>query len=335
MRNRTTGAPGRRLLDTPVFLLADKPSIVSGAGNDTQDRAMDTSIRPLRSLLFAPGNHARRVEKALSLDADAVILDLEDAVAIAQKTATRAVVAAALEQPRRGLVYVRVNAVDTEFCHGDLGAVVQRGLDGIILPKVESAAGLATIDWLLAQLERERGLPSGAIDLIPIIETARGVQQIDVILAAGTRVRRVAFGAGDFTLDVGMAWSRGEAELAHARAVIVTASRASGIDAPLDTVWVELTDPEGLEASARTALGYGFQGKMCIHPDQIAVVNRVFTPSDADVAFAERVAAAFAAAEAAGSAAIQLDGKFIDYPIVYRARRVLQRVAAIRGREGR
>jgi citrate lyase subunit beta/citryl-CoA lyase len=296
---------------------------------------MDTSIRPLRSFLFAPGNHARRVEKALSLDADAVILDLEDAVAIAEKPATRVVVAAALARPRQGLLYVRVNAVDTEFCHGDLVTVVQRGLDGIILPKVESAAGLATIDWLLAQLERDRGLPPGAIDLIPIIETARGVQQIDAILAAGTRVRRVAFGAGDFTLDVGMAWSRGEAELAHARAVIVTASRACGIDAPLDTVWVDLTDPEGLEASARTALGCGFQGKMCIHPDQIAVVNRVFTPSDAEVAFAERVAAAFAAAEAAGSAAIQLDGKFIDYPIVYRAQRVLERVAAIRGREGR
>ena len=322
-------------LDTPVFPAADKPFIVSGANQDTQYRAMDTSIRPLRSLLFAPGNHARRVEKALSLDADAVILDLEDAVAIAQKTATRAVVAAALEQPRRGLVYVRVNAVDTEFCHGDLGAVVQRGLDGIILPKVESAAGLATIDWLLAQLERERGLPSGAIDLIPIIETARGVQQIDVILAAGTRVRRVAFGAGDFTLDVGMAWSRGEAELAHVRAVIVTASRASGIDAPLDTVWVDLTDPKGLEASAHTALAYGFQGKMCIHPDQIAVVNGVFTPSNAEIAFAERVVAAFAAAEAAGNAAIQLDGKFIDYPIVYRAQRVLRKIATIRAREGR
>ena len=211
-----------------MFLLAAEPSIVWGAGNETQDRDMDKSIRPLRSLLFAPGNHARRVEKALSLDADAVILDLEDAVAIAEKAATRAVVAAALERPRQGLLYVRVNAVDTEFCYGDLVAVVQRGLDGIILPKVESAAGLATIDWLLAQLERERGLPPGAIDLIPIIETARGVQQIDAILAAGTRVRRVAFGAGDFTLDVDMAWSRSEAELAHARAVIVTASRASG-----------------------------------------------------------------------------------------------------------
>jgi citrate lyase subunit beta/citryl-CoA lyase len=296
---------------------------------------MDKSNRPLRSFLFAPGNHARRVEKALSLDADAVILDLEDAVAIAQKSATRKGVAAALERPRTGLLYVRVNAVDTEFCYGDLVGVVQRCLDGIILPKVESATGLATIDWLLAQLERDRGLPIGDIDLIPIIETARGVQQIDAILAAGTRVRRVAFGAGDFTLDVNMTWSRSEAELAHARAAIVTTSRASGIDAPLDTVWADLTDKDGLEASARTALACGFQGKMCIHPHQIAVVNRVFTPSDAEIAFAERVTSAFANAEGEGSAAIQLDGKFIDYPIVYRAQRILQKVAAIRARECR
>lgn len=289
----------------------------------------------LRSLLFAPGNHVRRVEKALSLDADAVILDLEDAVAIAEKPATRGVVAAALQRPRRGLLYVRINAFDTEFCHGDLVAVVQTGLDGIILPKIESVAGIATIDWLLTQLERDRGLSAGNIDLIPIVETARGLREIDAILAAGTRVRRIAFGAGDFTLDLNMAWSRGEAELAHARAVIATASRAAGIDAPLDTVWVDLTDPDGLEASARTALAYGFQGKMCIHPEQIAVVNRVFTPSDTEIAFAERVCAAFEQAEAEGSAAIQLDGKFIDYPIVYRAQRVLQKIATIRARESR
>jgi citrate lyase subunit beta / citryl-CoA lyase len=295
---------------------------------------MSTEVQPLRSFLFAPGNHARRVEKALTLDADAVILDLEDAVATAEKAATRAVVAAAFARPRRGLLYVRVNAVDTAFCYGDLVAIVQPGLDGVILPKVESAAGLATIDWLVAQLERDRGLPPGGIDLIPIIETARGLDRPGAILAAGTRVRRIAFGAGDFTLDVNMTWSRGEAELAHARAVIVTASRAAGIEAPLDTVWVDLGDRDGLEASARTALGFGFQGKMCIHPDQIAVVNRVFTPSDEEIAFAERVAAAFAKAEAEGSAAIQLDGKFIDYPIVYRAQRVLRRITAIRAREG-
>jgi citrate lyase subunit beta/citryl-CoA lyase len=295
---------------------------------------MSTQVRPLRSFLFAPGNHARRVEKALSLDADAVILDLEDAVATAEKPATREAVAAALERPRRGLLYVRVNAVDSEFCYGDLLAIVRNGLDGVILPKVESAAGLATADWLLAQLERDRGMPAGAIDLIPIIETAQGLDRLGPILAGGTRVRRVAFGAGDFTLDVNMAWSRDEAELAHARAAIVTTSRAAGIEAPLDTVWVELTDQDGLEASAATALRFGFQGKMCIHPDQIAVVNRVFTPSDAEIAAAERVVAAFAKAEAEGSAAIQLDGKFIDYPIVYRAQRVLQRIAAIRRREG-
>jgi citrate lyase subunit beta / citryl-CoA lyase len=296
---------------------------------------MSRELGPLRSFLFAPGNHARRVEKALSLDADAVILDLEDAVATAEKPATRELVAAAFERPRRGLLYVRVNAIDTEFCYGDLVAIVRAGLDGIILPKVESAAALGTVEWLLAQLERDRQLPAGGIDLIPIVETARGLQSIDAILATGTRVRRAAFGAGDFTLDVNMIWSRGEAELAHARATIVTASRAAGVEAPLDTVWVDLADTDGLEMSARTALGLGFQGKMCIHPDQIAVVNRVFTPTDAEIAFAQRVADAFADAEAAGSAAIQLDGKFIDYPIVYRAQRVLLKVAAIRAREGR
>ena len=282
-------------------------------------------MQPLRSFLFAPGNHARRVEKALSLDADAVILDLEDAVATAEKRATREAVVAALVRPRRALLYVRVNAVDTEFCYGDLAAIVRPGLDGVILPKVESAAGLATADWLLAQLEREQGMAPHTIDLVPIIETARGLNQIDAILATGTRLKRIAFGAGDFTLDVNMAWSRNEAELAYARAKIVTASRAAGIEAPFDTVWVDLADEEGLEASARTALGFGFQGKMCIHPNQIAVVNRVFTPSEAEIAFAERVVAAFARAEAEGSAAIQLDGKFIDYPILYRAQRVLER----------
>jgi citrate lyase subunit beta/citryl-CoA lyase len=211
---------------------------------------MSTEVRPLRSFLFAPGNHARRVEKALTLDADAVILDLEDAVATAEKPATREPVAAAFGRPRRGLLYVRVNAVDTQFCYGDLVAIVRPGLDGVILPKVESAAGLVTIDWLLAQLERDRGLPPGGIDLIPIIETARGLDRLGAILGAGTRTRRVAFGAGDFTLDVNMTWSRDETELAHARAVIVTASRAAGIEAPLDTVWVDLPDREGLEASA-------------------------------------------------------------------------------------
>ena len=255
---------------------------------------MRTALQPLRSFLFAPGNHARRVANALSLNADAVILDLEDAVATAEKPAARSAVAAVLASPRQSLLYVRVNAADTDFCYGDLVAVVRPGLDGIVLPKVESATALAAIDWLLAQLEREQDLVPGAIDLIPIIETAGGLTNLGGILTAGTRVRHVAFGAGDFTLDVNMVWSRTEAELAFARARIATASRAAGIEAPLDTVWVDLADEEGLEISARTALGFGFQGKMCIHPKQIAPVHQVFTPGEAEVAYAERVIGAFA-----------------------------------------
>ncbi|MGE0224548.1 MAG: CoA ester lyase [Acetobacteraceae bacterium] len=277
----------------------------------------------LRSLLFAPGNHARRVEKALSLPADGVILDLEDAVAIAEKPATRATIVDTLPRPRHGRLYVRVNALTTEWCYADLVAVVRPGLDGIILPKVEDADQLKAADWVIGSLERERGLPPGGIDLVPIIETALGISNIHAITRAGTRTRRIAFGAGDFTLDLGMVWSRDESELLPHRAACVVASRAAGIEPPLDTVWADLRDAEGLAASARHAAALGFQGKMCIHPDQVAVINAAFTPDEAALTQARRVVAAFEEAEAKGLASIQLDGQFIDYPIVQRARQVL------------
>ena len=294
---------------------------------------MKPPLRHCRSFLFAPGNHARRVENALSLDADAVILDLEDAVATAEKPATRDAVTGALALPRQALLYVRVNAADTEFCYGDLVAVVRPGLDGIILPKVESATGLATVDWLLANSNASTAW-LGAIDLIPIIETARGLSHIDGILAAGTRVRHVAFGAGDFTLDVNMAWSRDEAELAYARAAIVTASRAAGIEAPLDTVWVDLADAGGARSVGPHRAGARLSGQD-VHPSEADRGRQPgLHPGRGGGRLAERVVAAFAQAEAEGSAAIQLDGKFIDYPIVYRAQRVLEKIAAIRAQEG-
>ena len=198
-----------------------------------------------RSFLFAPGNHPRRVEKALSLDADAVILDLEDACPIAEKKATRAVVVAACQRPRNGLGYVRVNATTTEFGYGDVVAVVQSGVDGIVLPKLESADEIRAVDWVIANLEKERELPAGAIDVIPIIETGKGMANIRAITAAGTRVKRIAFGAGDFTLDMSIEWSRAETELLPYRSECVLASRAAEIEAPLDTVWVDLKDAEG------------------------------------------------------------------------------------------
>jgi citrate lyase subunit beta/citryl-CoA lyase len=277
----------------------------------------------LRSLLFAPGNHARRVEKALTLPADGVILDLEDAVAIAEKAATRAIVVGTFARPRHGKLYVRVNAMSTEWCYGDLVAVVRQGLDGIILPKVEDADQLKSADWVIASLERERGLKIGGIDLVPIIETALGISNVLAIARSGTRTRRVAFGAGDFTLDMGMVWSRDESELLPHRAACVVASRAAGIEPPMDTVWADLRDTEGLTLSSKHAAALGFQGKMCIHPDQVAVINAAFTPDEATLAQAGRVVAAFDEAEAKGLASIQLDGQFIDYPIVQRARQVL------------
>ncbi len=206
---------------------------------------------------------------------------------------------------------------------GDLTATVRPGLDGVVLPKVESASELRTADWLIRQMEREHGMPEGGVDLIPIIETARGLACLPDILAATPRVRRAAFGAGDFTLDLDLTWTRDEDELNAYRAQVVLHPRAAGIEAPLDTVWVNLQDPEGCAASARKARELGFQGKLCIHPDQVPVVNAAFSPTAAQIARARRVLEAFAQAEAQGSSAIQLDGQFIDYPIVYAARRVM------------
>lgn len=292
----------------------------------------------LRSFLFTPANHPRRVEKALTLGADAVILDLEDAVAVSEKVAARSAAREALARPRTGRAYVRVNGLGTPWCLGDVLAVVGPGLDGIVLPKVESAADLRTIDWLITSLERERSLAPGAIDLMPIIETAAGFSRLDRIPGARSlkdypgpwRVKCMSFGAADFTGDVGMTWTTGEEELAEVRSRIVIASRAGGLEPPIDTVWIHLKDAAGLRASVERSLRLGFQGRMCIHPDQVEVVNAVFTPTDEAAARARRIVEAFAAAEASGSASIQVDGMFVDYPVVQRAQRILDLLTRIR-----
>ncbi len=276
-----------------------------------------------RSFLFAPGNHPRRVEKCLTLDADCVILDLEDAVAIAEKEATRETVVAALQTPRKSRGYVRVNAYDTGYCYGDLKAVVCAGVDGIVLPKVESAAQLLSVNWLVSQLEQERGLPVGAIDLMPIIETGKGLAAVEEIAAADSRVKRLSFGAGDFTLDMAMRWSLGEVELDYARSRIVLASRAADLEAPVDTVFIHIGQLDALRASTERVRTMGFQGKLCIHPEQIESVNSVFTPTEEALEQARVYIRAFEEAEAAGLASIQVDGYFIDYPIVAQARRTL------------
>ena len=289
---------------------------------------------PFRTFLFAPGNHARRVEKALTLNADVVILDLEDAVAISEKVATRTKVVNALQAPRSGLGYVRINAYDTNYCFGDLLVVVTEGVDGIVLPKVETVAQLQAIDWVVSKLEQEKGLDVGQIDIIPIIETGRGLSNVEEISASGSRVKRLSFGAGDYTKDMAMRWTRDENELTHARAKIALASRTAGLEAPVDSVWVHIRETDGCVRSAEMVRNMGYQGKLCIHPDQVDPVNKVFTPTIEEISFAERVVNAFEEAESNGLASIQVDGYFVDYPIVDQANRTLDVIKKIRNKEG-
>lgn len=285
-----------------------------------------------RTYLFAPGNHARRAEKAFTLDCDAVILDLEDAVAVAEKPATRALVVETLKQNPGKNGYVRVNAWDTEFCFNDILAVAGPWLTGLVLPKVEEAAQVTAVDWILANIERDKGMEVGTIDLLPIIETGKGVANVRAIAAAETRVRRLSFGAGDYTKDMSMRWTVAETEIDHARAEIALASRAEGLESPIDSVWIHIRDTDGLVRSAEKVRDMGYQGKLCIHPDQIGPVNGVFTPTEEQIAFAEKVVAAFEEAEARGLASIQMDGYFIDYPIVDLARRTLDQWRDIQNR---
>ena len=287
-----------------------------------------------RSFLFAPGNVARRVEKALTLDADALIVDLEDSVAIAEKAATRKSAAAALERPRRPRGYVRVNAPSSPFCFSDLNEVLHAKVEGVVLPKVESAADLHAIDWLMWNLERERGIAEGTIDLMPQIETAAGVQRVDRILQARNlrpyrgpwRVKRVCFGAADYANDIGLSPTLEEPELADARARIVLASRAAGMENPIDSPWFHFKEVEAFGRALERSRRGGFQGRCCVHPDQIAPVNAAYMPAREELAAAERIVAAFREAESRGQAAIQVDGQMIDYPVAHRAQALLDAV---------
>ncbi len=282
-----------------------------------------------RSLLFVPAHVKKMIDKALGLTPDATILDLEDAVPPRQKVAARDG-ARAYMSTRPGHAFVRINPLTsrapfTTACGGeDLAAVVTPGLRGVVFPKVETAEDLEAVDEAMAQAECRAGLAEGEVELYSIVETARGALESPTI--ARTRVRRphrLCFGAGDFTRDIGVEWSREERESFTARSMIVLASRAAGLPAPIDSVFVDFNDPEGLAASTRAAKQLGFRGKFVIHPSQVAMVNDIFTPTADEVAWARKVMDGLAAAEREGLGAFVVDGRMVDYPIVERAADVL------------
>lgn len=286
-------------------------------------------LQPSRSFLFTPGNHARRVEKSFTIGADAVILDLEDAVALAEKITTRPMVVNALKQARQCRGYVRVNSIDTEFCFDDIEAVVGPWLDGVVVPKVERAADFQAIDWMVGALERRAGMTPGSIDVVPIIETARGHANARDIAAAGGRLKRLTFGGADYTRDLNIEWTMNEDELAAVRAELVLASRLANIEPPVDTVFVHIKESEKFIAAAQRGREFGFQGKLCIHPDQVALSHSVFSPSIEEFNWAQKIIESFKLAEAQGQASIQVDGYFVDYPIVEKAQRIVALFEAI------
>ncbi|MGH7330988.1 MAG: HpcH/HpaI aldolase/citrate lyase family protein, partial [Polyangiaceae bacterium] len=202
--------------------------------------------------------------------------------------------------------------------------VVARGLDGIVLPKVETAADLHIADYLIGAHERARSLTPGSVDLIPIVETAKGAENMREIACTTPRVKRICFGSGDYTNDTGTAWTLDNPLTLHYRAQLVNVSRACGIEPPIDTVWPHLEDEAGFVAECAQGRALGYQGKMVIHPKQLEIVNRAFSPTPEEIAFAKKVCQAFEAAEAAGSSALVVDGVFVDYPVVYRARALLR-----------
>jgi citrate lyase subunit beta/citryl-CoA lyase len=284
----------------------------------------------LRSLLNTPANRPAMVEKAAGYGADALILDLEDSVPLAEKAEARLIAREALgRSATSGLVtYIRVNAADSGLLADDLDAIVAPGLCGIQLPKVADPSEITDVDTRLSALEAARGLPVGGIELLVSLESARGVFFAYEILAAAARVGSVMLGTaedGDLQGDMGYLTTDDDRQLAYLRARVILAARVVGLTNPIDGVFARVRDLDGLEATARRAREFGYRGKKLIHPAQIEVVHRVFTPTPAELDHAERVIATLEAALLRGEATAVVDGAMVDYAMAETARRLLER----------
>jgi citrate lyase subunit beta/citryl-CoA lyase len=265
--------------------------------------------------LFVPATRPERYAKALASGADAVIIDLEDAVAAQEKKGARDQLASAFEQlgvPERARTVVRLNASGTPWFDDDLvflAGLVGQGLPAVMLPKADSAL-------VLRQLAQALG---AGCALLPLVESLAGWDVVDA-LAAAPQVLRLAFGHLDFQADVGMAAGADETELVPVRLAVVLAARRAGLAAPIDGVTVAIQDMERLQEDVARSRRFGFGAKMCIHPEQIALVNSVFSPSAAELEWARRV---LAAVEAAGGGVVSLEGRMVDGPVVRLAQRTL------------
>lgn len=289
-----------------------------------------TSEKPvlplMRSVLILPANVPRFIEKAPASSADVICLDLEDSVPPAEKAAARTGAAEAIDSmPHTGYAtFVRLNGSASGLLEDDLVAVVRPGLDGVIQSKSESAADVSRTGHYLTILERQRGMEPGTVAIVPLIETAGGVADCLAICRASPRVTGALFGAEDFTADMGVQRTREGEEIRWARAQIAIACHAAGI-VPIDTPDPDYSDEPHLEREMSFARSLGYRGKLCIHPAQVAIANRVFAPTPEELAEARGIVDAFEREGIArGRAAISIDGKMVDTPVYRRAQRLLQ-----------
>jgi len=293
-------------------------------------------MRVLRSMLFVPGNNMRMINKAMTLDEDAVILDLEDAVPMLDKETARIFIRDSIEMLKStGLdIFIRVNGLSTGLTADDIKCVIQKDLDGILLPKCESKGDVVKLGDTITELERESGLNEGDMIIIPLIETAKGVLNSFEIASASDRVSALSFGAVDFTRELGTTPSKDGTEIFYARSHIALSAIAANVQA-IDTPWVDIMDTDGLIESAKLARRLGFRGKMLIHPKQIKPINEIFTPREEEVQFAKRVVEEFTQAQASGQGAISIEGTMIDIASFNQASQLLSSWEAIQSKKRR
>lgn len=280
-----------------------------------------------RSWMFVPGHRQKMVDKALGLNADAIMLDIEDGVAPNEKDTARRQIAEALGReraPKTPARFVRINAIGHARMQADLEAVVRPGLDGLVLPKVESADEVRQVESLLHEREPALKMARGGVQLLIAIESPRGLLNAPAIAACSPRVVGLMFGAEDFGREMGLPTKReGEAQnLLYARSAMTVAAASAHIQS-VDGVWVDLKDTAGLERFARQSRQLGFSGMSLIHPSQIDPINATFSPTAEEIEYANQVLKAFEEANARGDGSIAMGGQLIDRPIVERARRTL------------
>lgn len=281
-----------------------------------------------RSWMFVPGHRQRMIDKALGLKADALMLDIEDGVAPAEKESARQLIGETLgreRQPDSPARFVRINAIGHERMDADLEAVLRPGLDGLVLPKVETSEEVLRVDAIVKAREPKLKIASGAITFLVAVESPRGLLNAPAIAACSPRVVGLMFGAEDFGRELGLPTVReGEArDMIYARSALVVAAASAHVQA-VDGVWVDLKDSEGLWGFARQSRRLGFSGMSLIHPLQIDPINGVFSPTAEEIDYAQKVVGAYEEAVARGDGSISFGGQLIDRPIVERARRTLE-----------